>query len=97
MSISFQQIYDKYFEELNNEFNEEKVYLDSVCVKIDSKINDKYTIKDNCPSEYILFSEKYLFTACSALRDNEVLFIKSAIETNKLCENFNDYIKSKLT
>ena len=97
MSISYQQIYDEYFEELNNELNEAKVYLDSVCVKIYSKIKDKYTIKDNCPADYTLFSEKYLFTACSALKDNEVLFNKSAIETNKLCENFNAYIKSKLT
>lgn len=85
-----EQIYQEYFEKLEIEFKEDKIKLQDLYKKYkDLKGNILHNIKENFPNSFVY---KYTWTGCSQLLHNQSLFVKSMIETSKLCKESTSYL-----
>lgn len=93
--ITDEQIYQEYFRRLSLEVEEEKLKLQELYkVYKGENGNLLLNIKENLVDSFV---HKYTWSGCQQLLHNKTLFIKSIIETSKLCDEVTSYLTDLIT
>ena len=93
--ITDEQIYQEYFRRLSLEVVDERLKLQEAYeLYKDKDGNILLNIRENLVDSFV---HKYTWTGCQQLFHNKPLFIKSAIETSKLCDEITSYLTELIT
>lgn len=93
--ITDEQIYQEYFRRLSIEVVDEKLKLQKLYEAYKDKNESLLlNIRENLVDSFV---HKYTWSGCQQLFHNKPLFIKSVIETSKLCDEVTSYLTELIT